>query len=433
MDVILGDCLEELKKLPDNSVDSMVTDPPYGWRFMGKAWDTVDIDKMERSATGKVPRLCADGRMRPPREDCKSIAAGTYDQSLTGNQAFQAWTESWASEVYRVLKPGAHILVFCGPRTYHRMASGVEDAGFEVRDQMQWLFGSGFPKSLNVGKQTGLKEHAGIGTALKPANEPILLARKPISEKTVAANVLRWGCGGLNIDACRIGSVRSQIVKTGRSEQKNCFGKYAEWDGGYRVATEGRFPANLILDEEAGAMLDAQSGNLKFSYATNEGKAASIYGGELKSERNVINKERQNDSGGASRFFYCAKASKRERNEGCESLSDQVLARSNGSKSGNNDDNPDYNENAKSRYDKRIVTKNHHPTVKPQALMRYLITLVTPPNGTVLDPFMGSGSTGVAALTQGFKFIGIEREKEYIEIAKARIAHCKKLKKRDAA
>jgi DNA modification methylase len=466
--LIHGDCLEELRKLPENSVDSLVTDPPYGWRFMGKAWDIPDIEKMEKSATGKLPRLCTDGAIRPPREDCKAIAAGTYDQSLSGNQAFQLWTEEWAREAYRVLKPGAHILVFCGPRTYHRMAAGVEDAGFEIRDQLQWLFGSGFPKSLNIEKAGAGEKWAGWGTALKPANEPILLGRKPCSEKTVAANVLKWGCGGLNIDASRIAGHNPSID---RRETARRTGTTPGAPGEYgdtiknRISPEayksehpgeslGRFPANLVLShnedceaecttECAVALLDEQSGVSKSSGGTKPIVTQTKFGQTSGRPQVPFH---FGDTGGASRFFkifqdandvlfeshhitpedaeflktinrfsrflYCAKASKRERNEGCEELgAKRTFGNDKGDGLGRGISNS------------HIPNQNHHPTVKPTKLMQYLITMITPPNGTVLDPFAGSGSTGVAALKAGFKFIAIEREAEYMEICKARVEH----------
>lgn len=466
-----------------NSVDSLVTDPPYGWRFMGKAWDVFDIQQNYETRIAEEIRRKGKADKYVP-----ALASGIYDQSLQGNLAFQSWTEAWAREAYRVLKPGAHMLVFCGPRTYHRMASGVEDAGFEIRDQMQWLFGSGFPKSLDISKaidkaagaerevvgpsarhagttrssapiadlarysdagnfitapSTDAAKHwQGYGTALKPANEPILLARKPLSEKTVAANVLKWGCGGLNIDGCRV---------EGKLEgDPNRFSKaYSMGEGneGWKrpshetytppvVRTEGRFPANLVFSHNgdcvditqtnadrtmtvasfectpgcAVAGLDEQSGTLKsgtpsgirgpdkYGFTSHEGTKLTGFG----------------DSGGASRFFYCAKASKSERNAGCEGLEEKesYYMQTGSGKPSMSDGHTG----------KSTARANHHPTVKPLKLMRYLIRLVTPPNGIVLDPFMGSGSTGVAAEQEGFQFIGIEKEKEYIAIAEKRMA-----------
>lgn len=238
--ILHGDCLEKLKELDENSIDSVCTDPPYGWRFMGKAWDDADI--LVKSSQAKRPGetyVGTDGITRQTRADA-SMAAGKYDQSLEGNEAFCAWTEMYARELLRVLKPGAHALIFCGPRTYHAMAFGVERAGFEIRDQLQWLFGSGFPKSYNG--EWG-------GTALKPANEPICLARKPLSEKTVKANFEKWGVGGLNIEASRIGT---ELVEKGRANRgKHKSTAMNELRGQNMVCGEaqGRWPANLLLDE----------------------------------------------------------------------------------------------------------------------------------------------------------------------------------------
>lgn len=373
--ILHGDCLEQLKTLEDNSVDSIVTDPPYGLSFMGKKWD-YDVPSKE------------------------------------------IWTEA-----LRVLKPGGHLLSFAGTRTYHRMAVNIEDAGFEIRDQIMWIYGSGFPKSTNVAlridKESGASGHRGSifntagqgiglnknkelrsdhpdykkpeyktdeakqwdgwGTALKPANEPIVVARKPLEKGlTVAQNVLKWGTGALNIDGSRIGT---DVISThgGGDKYAGIKGNGNDGVGEYRSHV-GRWPANVILDEEAAQVLDEQSGSLR----ARGNKTSKDHGGKYNAtsyEFGGLESGFAGDSGGASRFFYVAKASKRERGEG-----------------------------------------NGHPTVKPLKLMEYLIKLVTPPQGTCLDPFMGSGSTGVAAKNLGFKFIGIEREKEYFEIAQKRIA-----------
>jgi DNA modification methylase len=308
-----GNNMDSLKCLPDNSVDSIVTDPPYGLSFLGKKWD----------------------------HDVPSV-------------------DFW-KEIFRVLKPGGYVLSFGGTRTYHRMVVNIEDAGFEIRDQIMWIYGQGFPKSHDLGKAVdkiqgnnridlgvspnsrksvkkndtiyldkknirltkGCSEFEGWGTALKPANEPICVARKPLSEKTVALNALKHGTGGLNIESSKIGDEYS----------------------------DKRFPSNVIIDEVAGEEI-----------------------------------------GDPRKFFYCPKVSKNERNFG-------------------DDEN-----------------RNIHPTVKPVDLMRYLIKLVTPKNGLVLDPFMGSGSTGVGALIEGFQFIGMEMDNGYFEIAKKRIQHFEKFK-----
>jgi site-specific DNA-methyltransferase (adenine-specific) len=346
-------CLDLLKRLEKNSVDSIVTDPPYGLSFMGKKWD-YDVPSVE----------------------------------------------IWA-ECLRVLKPGGHLLAFAGTRTQHRMAVRIEDAGFEIRDMIAWVYGSGFPKSHDVSKaidkqvdaerkvvgtKIGLpgyhlnphdggealghglssstyetrlkssqitapateaaKQWEGWGTALKPALEPITVARKPLIG-TVAENVLEHGTGGLNIDGCRVGDNAGWSYPNGRGG--------SGWHGRESLAenltepmtaTQGRWPANLIHDgsDEVIALAGEQA-----------------------------------------RFFYCAKASKKDREDG-----------------------------------------NYHPTVKPTDLMRYLCRLITPPNGVILDPFMGSGSTGKAAMLEGFQFIGVELENEYVKIAKARIENVMK-------
>jgi site-specific DNA-methyltransferase (adenine-specific) len=347
-----GNSLELLKQLDDNSIDSIVTDPPYELGFMGKSWDKTGI---------------------------------TYNIDL------------W-KECLRILKPGGHLLSFSGTRTYHRMACAIEDAGFEIRDQIQWIYGSGFPKSMNISKaidkkfgaerevigtkrgagknpkgfkydengQSGghlkseynetapatdeAKKWDGWGTALKPANEPIVMARKPLSEKTVADNVLKWHTSGINIDDCRIALNGEEPPKgSGKRKGKGNTYQLKDWhteNGGNTTPQLGRFPANVILDEESGNFLDEQSE-------------------------------------GASRFFYCAKVSKKERGEG-----------------------------------------NNHPTVKPIKLMQYLIRLITPPNGIVLDPFSGSGSTLLAAKNENKNYIGFELNEEYIEIIINRLKVC---------
>lgn len=384
--IIHGDCLEKLREM--------------------KAWDGADIDAMmKRKVTEEVARKNPGAITR---QGNGSLAAGLYDVSLKGNRAFQLFTEEWAREAFRVLKPGGHMLVFCGPRTYHRMASGVEDAGFEIRDQLQWLFGSGFPKSLNLGN--------GWGTALKPANEPIVLARKPISEKTVAANVLKWGTGGLNVDASRIGTEEKLIRPQG--QPINAMG--LRTPGVQRtMEPQGRFPANLILDEIAGTALDAQSGVSKSQGGRTVQRSGKYVEGKISAPGKSTNEDPGfGDVGGASRFFYCAKASKSERNAGLEGMPEKPMNTYNFSEDGSFVKNS----TAKSGEQVRESRQNHHPTVKPIKLMEYLIRLITPPNGTVLDPFTGSGSTGVAAKRLGFKFIGIEREAEYVEIASKRIA-----------
>jgi DNA modification methylase len=388
------DCLDGMKLLDDNSIDNIVTDPPYELGFMGKKWDSTGI---------------------------------AYNIEL------------W-KECLRILKPGGHLLAFGGTRTYHRMACAIEDAGFEIRDCIQWLYGSGFPKSHDIskaidkefgaerevigtyqhpdGKPRNIENHKankdariadqnwgmkqsgfqpitspatdeaqkweGWGTALKPANEPIVLARKPISEKTIAENVLKWGTGGINIDGCRIPT--EDNLNGGRySDNKGeitcnvytpAINKRSKND--YQQP-EGRFPANVILDEEAGKLLDEQSGISKGSSKPRKNKGTgNICYGDYKTI--VTQNDTWGDTGGASRFFYCAKAGKKERGEG-----------------------------------------NNHPTVKPVSLIKYLVTLVTPPDGVCLDPFMGSGTTAIACINTNRNYIGFELDKHYCDIANERI------------
>lgn len=378
-----GDCVEVMRGWPANSVDSIVCDPPYGLRFMGKEWDDV-----------------GDG------------------------PAQQEWHRVWAVQALRVLKPGGHLIAFGGSRTYHRLASAVEDAGFEIRDSLMWLYGSGFPKSLNLGD--------GWGTALKPAHEPIILARKPL-EGTVAANVQKWGVGALNIDGCRIsttdnlnggaysGGARPSSMLGAKGEAGGKGSLFEEGGGRLDAAKfkqpEGRWPANVVLDEEAGAMLDAQSGVSKSTGGKGPASRGAlgkngIYG-KAANDRPTQNGGGLGDSGGASRFFYCPKVSKKERNLGCGEIEPKQQDES------REPDAPGAN-NPRNRGG--AARPNNHPTVKPVEVMRWLVRLVTPPNGLVLDPFTGSGSTGIAALVEKCRFVGVEREPDYLEIAKARIA-----------
>ncbi len=419
VDLRHGDCLEVLRGMADASVDSIVTDPPYGLSFMGKRWD-YDV----------------------PSE------------------------EIWR-ECLRVLRPGGHLLAFAGTRTQHRMAVRIEDAGFEIRDMIAWVYGSGFPKSLDVSKAidkaagaertevigsrsrnvkpfddaNGWNQNAttgqhnytapatdaarqwqGWGTALKPALEPITVARKPLTG-TVAANVLEHGAGALNIDECRVATdpavddPRLGGAGTWSSDKmaKNVYeGGYA----GERVGSSplGRWPANLIhdgSDDVVGLFPVTTSGG-----GDKRQKKASTFNACVAGRELHISTGIGGDSGSAARFFYCAKASKKDRDEGCEGLEERIICITEGH--GRGDINTSKGDGTGVRENR--PRRNHHPTVKPTALMRYLCRLVTPPGGAVLDPFMGSGSTGKAAVLEGFNFIGIEREAEYVEIAKARIA-----------
>jgi site-specific DNA-methyltransferase (adenine-specific) len=281
------------------------------------------------------------------------------------------------------------------------MVVNIEDAGFEIRDQIQWLYGSGFPKSLNIGKAFDKKEgtspYEGLGTGLKPANEPICLARKPISEKTIVDNVIKWGTGGLNIDGCRIGTEILTHNGCGKSNIGAISGSfYKGTDGDKTFISEGRWPANVIFDEEAAIDLDKQSGVTKSTkfpdgYVQGFGANNNCY-----STGTITNEGGYDDKGGASRFFYVAKVSKKERNLG---LDDSDIA------------------------------KNNHPTLKPINLMSYLIKLITPEGGVVLDPFMGSGSCGIAAALGDYKYIGMELDEDYFKIAEQRIKEYEQYRK----
>lgn len=377
--LILGDCIEVLKTLPDNSIDSIVTDPPYGLSFMGVKWD-YDIPSVD------------------------------------------VWKECW-----RVLKPGGHLLAFSASRNYHRMGVAIEDAGFEIRDQLQWIYGSGFPKSHNIGHK--VEEYKGWGTALKPAHEPIVMARKPLSEKTIVDNVLEWGTGGINIDDSRIPFDMSDTNPATNPlyRQENNYkmpekgqeskGSVSFTSSKNEIHQQGRFPANIILSEEAAENLNEHTGPLKGDSPNrkprNGGHREKYVGTDNNDKKqDVISDKTFTDSHlGASKFFYVAKPSKKEKDFGMtgEEKSTRKWRDNQGMKltgSGN---------------PRKETGKNIHPTVKPIKLMEYLIKLVTPKGGTVLDPFMGSGTTGIGALTNGFNFIGIEMGQEYMDIAEQRI------------
>ena len=424
--VLHGDLFDVLPTIEADSIDACVTDPPYGLGFMGKQWDTFKPGVAEgritenRAKDSGNPNL--KGRTRGP---ASSPSAVEYDRSLEGQREFQSWTEAWAREVRRVLKPGAYLVVCGAPRSYHRMASGLEDAGFEIRDCFCWLFGQGFPKSLNVGD--------GRGTALKPAYEPIVLARKPF-KGTLKENLAKHGTGAVNIDACRIPSGQDHADKcasvVGLASNRNgaCYG---EWTGERENSHSdlGRWPANVLLDEDAAAMLDEQSASEMHS--AGEARDNFCPTGDsswyTSNDGTPRNGRRFGDNGGASRFFYVAKPSREERDAGIYDLEAKTAAELTGRKPGSAGlQNPRAGIRAGSM-DRDVlarVARNHHPTVKPVELMRWLVKLVTPPNGKVLDPFAGSGTTGMACAFELREFIGIEREAEYVEIAKRRIAAC---------
>lgn len=465
-ELLAGDCLDRLAELPDNSVDAIVTDPPYG---------LADL----------TPTKIGDTLLRWVNGERDYMPAGRGFMGK-GWDAFVPPPAVW-DEALRVLKPGGHVLAFAGTRTQDLMGLSIRLAGFEIRESIGWIFGSGMPKSLDVSKAidkaagatrltTGMKRGVGVsaeenqfgginrgavgikqtpvdvpitapatpqaqqwsgwGTGLKPAIEPIIMARKPL-DGTVARNVLTHSTGALNIDGSRI-PYRGAADET-ESKQKNRHGDFGSPQGTNNVYGDytmlaarenydppGRWPANVIFDEHAADELDRQSGQTKSSGVTNRfTNGAKPFGGAVGESYDSVQTGIP-DSGGASRFFYVAKANKRDRNEGLEHLEGaRVGAKGNGlsrtcatcgSSVLGGCDCPD-------RTFVNPVRANHHPTVKPTDLMRYLVQLVTPPGGVVLDPFAGSGSTGKAAILLGFRFIGIEREAEYLPIIEGRLRH----------
>lgn len=467
--VIQGDCLEELKTLEDNSVDSIVTDPPYHLVSIVKRFGKEGSAPAKEGKDGSFKRLSG------------GFMGKTWDGLGEDGIGIANNPEMW-KECLRVLKPGGYLLSFGGTRTYHRMAVAIEDAGFEVSDMIEWVYGSGFPKSRNIGKdvekinvgglknlkqigtkqgikcETGTKgysyskeyvagkcmggkqisgkipvyeinnEWEGWGTALKPAHEPICMARKPLQEKTVAENVLKYGTGGINIDESRVEAQGKDLEKLNSEwdrEWNTNYSDYADKVGGIagfnmdkakkeNAGLTGRFPANLIHDnseevrecfpETKGATSRTKRADRTFAPGT------GYQGGYKKLEKDEV----FNDSGNASRFFksiiYQAKASKSERNKGCDGLEEKETKRY-GDFEGTDEHSPKLN----------VKNTNNHPTVKPIALMEYLIKMVTKPGGIVLDPFAGSGSTLVAAKQNGYQYIGIELTEEYIPIINARL------------
>lgn len=421
--ILQGELLERIQELDDESIDAVVTDPPYGIRFMGASWDGKDIDTQMQKRMSQKQTPDKNGNERKTPRRAPSEAAGSYDLSLESMRNFQEWTEEWALAVKRVLKPGGYLLSFASTRTYHRMTSGIEDAGFEIRDQIGWTFGSGFPKSRNLHG-----DWEGWGTALKPAWEPICVARKPLIG-TVQQNVDKYGTGAININGCRI---EGEPITINRLEQWSGFGEIKRPEYATAVSMLGRWPANLIHDgsnEVLAVFPEAPGQCADVKYDEGERENQNVYGAMKRGHEPTADKTysesgstnfsmkpgaRRLDSGSAARFFYCAKADRTDRNQGCEELPNRI--------GGMNSNTSGQHITRRDGW-KPDPVKNNHPTVKPTDLMRYLVRLVTPPGGTVLDCFAGSGSTLKAALLEGFDCIGIEREEEYVAIAEARCEH----------
>lgn len=447
-----GDCVDVLGEFPDASVDAVCTDPPYGLEFMGREWDSF------RPSASRL-RTRVDGRTNPA--EGKSVT--TTPEAYVAGAPYQQWCETWAAECLRILKPGGHLLAFGGTRTVHRLTCAIEDAGFEIRDGIDWLYGTGFPKSLDVSKaidkaagasrkvvgtelglpgygtRNGLSNHAnlnddgwhgvdavhggvavtapatdeakrweGWGTALKPAREPIVLARKPLAG-TVAANVVTYGAGGLNIDACRVESTGESVNRIGEASAERVYGSGGDFTlkpGPRGGDPDGRWPTNVVLSHATTATgvdlcadgcvegcpvaeLNTQSGTLRSGVLAPHHNAKVSANGSM-SGGNYANRIKGTfggDEGGASRFFpvfrYEAKAGSTERPRDGDTA---------------------------------------HPTVKPLELMRWLVRLVTPPGGTVLEPFAGSGTTAEACVLEGFRCIAIEREAAYLPLIVARLS-----------
>jgi len=508
--IICGDCTDVMKKIPENSIDAIVTDPPYGLEFMGKDWDRFKASKQTKSQV--VTWL--GGGMRHNRNEMLN---------------YQQFCYEWAKECFRVLKPGGYLLAFGGPRTFHRLACGIEDVGFEIRDTIAYIYGSGFPKALDISKRIDMlkgakrevvgkyqfpdgrrriaprvsnknvdtpniegtpkqrditapatpeaKQWQGWKTALKPAVEPIVVARKPLSEKTVAENVLKWRTGGLNVDGCRI-SLAGEKQPMGSAKRVYKANQYTDekiYGDNKITPPEGRYPSNVIFEcicdevieikEEKDPyvyqdreyevegfikavrpqapsnyndtksrivhtnldcpcyILDKQSGERKVGWTNKDGKYTNSenYRVDFGGARTGQTGNHYQDLGGASRFFYCAKVNPEERNKGCEEfywldgkrIPKEVYKKLEKENEEHKDDKDWQRHN--------IQRGNIHPTIKPVSLMKWLVRLVTPPNRIVLDPFAGSGSTLIACKEENFNFIGIEKEEEYCEIARARL------------
>lgn len=393
--VINMECLIGMRMmLADNSIDAVVTDPPYG---LSKQPDMNEV--LRHWLNGDDYVHTGGGFM-----------GKTWDSFVPGPSVWK--------EVFRVLKPGGHLLAFFGTRTYDLGTLAIRLAGFEIRDQIDWVYGSGFPKSLDVSKATDNKQWQGWGTALKPAHEPICVARKPLVA-TVAENILQFGTGGMNIDDCRVAAPDGVPVFNKRNEiSDNAFGDGLNGSNrtGAVDTTTGRFPANFIHDgsDEVVNLFPAKAGAAAPVKGTEQSEVTNgIYG----KFNDRVPGQFYSDTGSAARFFYCAKASKSDRDEGV------MLAMVTGAEMTGREPDTDGLNSPRAGAGRTSGARNNHPTVKPTALMQWLVRLVTPPGGKVLDPFTGSGSTGKACAIEGFEFIGFEMDPHYCEIAKQRIAY----------
>ena len=446
-----GNMLDMLEVIKPNSIDSIVTDPPYGLTSITKRFGKNDSVPAKQGKDGRFARLS------------KGFMGKEWDGS-----GIEYNIDTW-KKCYDVLKPGGYLLAFGGTRTYHKIASAIEEAGFEIRDCIMWIYGSGFPKSMNIGlsidkrngveskvigvkKQNGAKfkltqelidnggfndpnrkeykikkasnKWEGWGTCLKPAYEPIIIARKPFKGSLID-NVIKYNVGGINIDECRIGNDKRTYkgMSAKQPENAGCFRDDNWQPKDIEITVNGRFPANVILtydendfDEVCGGMINTKSGGVIINKSS-----VDTLGNRTK--RSISENLKYDDSSSASRYFYCAKASKKDRDEGLDILKEGTV-------------NDGRNKPVNNPFQRgETLRKNTHPTVKPTNLMQYLVRLVTPKGGTILDPFLGSGSTGKAVMYENlereanYKFIGIELLEEYLDIADLRIKYACNMKK----